>query len=171
MTDLVSGSIESLRGFHAELQQLVAVIPARDAQVRPYPDAWSIVEIIGHLGDAERVMRERIQLLCAHDAPTILPFDQDAAVRTNHYQHQDMNALLGTLVYERQQTLALVVGLQSADFSRTGWHSEVGLMRVDMMLEYLAKHDYSHYRHIHVILRHIAKNSPSLEDKGSPLHA
>jgi uncharacterized damage-inducible protein DinB len=171
MTDLVSVSIESLRGFHAELQQLVADIPARDAQMRPYSDAWSIVEIIGHLGDAERVLRERIQLLCAHDAPTINPFDQDAAVRTHQYQLQDMQVLLDTVVCERQQTLALVAGLQRADFSRTGWHCEVGLMRVDMMLEYLAKHDYSHYRHIHEILRHIAKNSPSLEDKGSPLHA
>ena len=120
MTDLVSGSIERLRGFHAELQQLVVDIPARDAQIRPYPDAWSIVEIIGHLGDAERVMRERIQLLCAHDAPTILPFDQDASVRTHQYQHQDMNALLDTLLYERQQTLAFLAGLQHADFSRTG---------------------------------------------------
>jgi len=171
MTDFVNLAIERLRGFPTELEQLVGDVSNADIRIRPYADSWSIVEIIGHLGDAERVMRHRIQQICIHHAPTIVPFDQDASVLAQRYQEANVHHLLGALHDERQATLACVARLSPADYARTGWHPEVGLLRIDMMLEYLAKHDYQHYRHIHVILRHIAKIGTASVVGGIPIHA
>ena len=171
MTDFVALSIESLQRFPAELAQLVWNLSSADVRIRPCADSWTIVEIAGHLGDAERVMRARIQQICTHDVPTIVPFDQDASVRLHHYNDADIQTLLADLHQERQTTLAFVASLSPAVYARTGWHPEVGLLRVDMMLEYLAKHDYQHYRHIHVILRHITKNGAASVREGTPIHA
>ncbi|MFM2309350.1 MAG: hypothetical protein RLY87_1471 [Chloroflexota bacterium] len=171
MTDIVTRAIESLRAFPTELESLIGNIACAQVRVRPSPDAWSIIEIAGHLTDAERVMRERITQICTNDAPIIIPFDQDASVRNQRYHDADLLEVLRSLHQERQTTLALVAQLRPADFARTGWHPEVGILRVDMLLEYLAKHDYQHYRHIHVILRHIAKIAVSPVSEGTHIHA
>ena len=153
MNEYVRRSIESLRTFPGHLLPFVRSIDPSLSQLRPTPTSWSVTEIIGHLGDAERVMRGRIHQICTSDHPVIEPFDQDAAVSQNGYRTTDFHTLLDALCAERTTTMAYLDGLAESAFSRTGWHQDVGLLRVDMMIEYLAKHDYEHYRHIHQILR------------------
>ena len=171
MTDIVTRAIESLRGFPMELENLIGHLSATHVRIRPSLDSWSIIEIAGHLTDAERVMRERIVQICSTDTPLIVPFDQDASVRQQRYHEAELHRMIRTLHQERQTTLAYVTQLRPVDFARTGWHPEVGILRVDMMLEYLATHDYQHYRHIHVILRHIAKIDAAPVNEGTHIHA
>lgn len=155
MSNVVLRSIERMQGFPAHLNTLITMLDATWIRLRPHPNAWSIVEIIGHLGDVERVMHERMHLIWTQQHPVIAVFDQDTSVRQHAYQHRALNQVLTTFAEERARTLAFLATLPRAAYARTGWHPEIGLLRVDMMIEHLAKHDYTHYRDIHVILRQV----------------
>ena len=159
MSNVVLRSIERMQGFPAHLNTLITMLDATWIRLRPHPNAWSIVEIIGHLADVERVMHERMQLICSQQHSIIEPFDQDTSVRQHAYQHRALDQVLATFADERARTLAFLATLPRAAYGRTGWHPEIGLLRVDMMIEHLAKHDYTHYRDIHVILRLVDNTS------------
>jgi len=148
-----------MQGFPGHLNTLTTMLDVAWIRLRPTPASWSIVEIIGHLADVERVMRERMYLVTSQQLAGIEAFDQDRSVRQHAYQHRALDQVLATFADERARTLAFLATLPQAVYARTGWHPEIGLLRVDMMIEHLAKHDYIHYRDIHVILRQVDKSS------------
>jgi uncharacterized damage-inducible protein DinB len=158
MSNVVLRSIERMQGFPGDLNTLTTMLDATWIRLRPAPTSWSIVEIIGHLGDVERVMRERMHLICTQQHPAIEAFDQDTSVLQHSYQQRALDQVLAAFADERARTLAFLATLPQAMYARTGWHPEIGLLRVDMIIEHLTKHDYSHYRDIHVILRQVDKS-------------
>jgi hypothetical protein len=145
--------MQSLRHAQSYLRTMVMPLSAATLTYRPAPQEWSITENIGHLIDTEQLLRMRMQLLCTHDNPTIVPYDQDAAVVRNDYQHADIWALWRTLIAERQTTLAWLSTLRPQHLQRRGWHGEYGLWTVEFVVAYLARHDYLHYTQITNVLR------------------
>lgn len=146
-------NIDSMSHAHPMLRTLVC--PLSDAQIRrkPAPNEWSIVEIVGHLIDTEQLLRYRIIRMITLDHPAIIPYDQDAAVIRNGYQHADLHVLLRTLATERQTTLQTFKGLSPTQLARTGWHLEYGLWVVADVITYLAKHDSMHDQQIRNAIR------------------
>jgi len=145
--------IESLRHAQAYLRTLVLPLTPAVVTFRTAPHEWSIIENVGHLIDTEQLLRARMQLLCDADNPTIVPYDQDAAVVRNDYQHADIWALWRTLASERQTTLTFLQTLRPQHLQRRGWHGDYGLWTVGFIVAYLAKHDYLHYAQISAVLR------------------
>ena len=144
--------VASLTHFQPFLRTLVGTLPERALRFRTAPHEWSIIENVGHLIDTEQLLRYRIQRMCQHDHPIIIPYDQDAAVVRNGYQQAVLTDLLTQLDRERQQTLAYFATLAPSDLLRTGWHAEYGLWRVDVVVSYLARHDYVHDQQIRGVL-------------------
>jgi hypothetical protein len=149
--------------FHANIDSMshaipmlrTLVCPLSDAQIRrkPAPTEWSIVEIVGHLIDTEQLLRYRIIRMTTLDHPAIIPYDQDAAVIRNGYQHADLHVLLRTLATERETTLQTFKGFSPTQLARTGWHLENGLWVVATVVTYLAKHDSMHDQQIRNAIR------------------
>lgn len=144
--------VASLSHFQPFLRTLVGSLPERALRFRTTPHEWSIIENIGHLIDTEQLLRYRIQRMCQLNHPTIVPYDQDAAVVRHNYQQASLTDLIATLDRERHQTLAYFATLAPSDLQRTGWHGEYGLWRVDFVVHYLADHDYLHDRQIRSVL-------------------
>ena len=140
---------------HAIPMLRTLVCPLSDAQIRrkPAPTEWSIVEIVGHLIDTEQLLRYRIIRMTTLDHPAIIPYDQDAAVIRNGYQHADLHVLLRTLATERQTTLQTFKGFSPTQLARTGWHLDYGLWVVADVITYLAKHDTMHDQQIRNAIR------------------
>lgn len=151
--------LESLRHAQAYLRTLVMPLPSAAWTYRPTPQEWSIIENVGHLIDTEQLLRTRILLLYTNDNPTIVPYDQDAAVVRNGYQHADIWGLWRTLTQERQTTLAFLQTLRPHHLQRRGWHGEYGLWTIDFIVTYLAKHDYLHYTQIRQNLKHYQQST------------
>lgn len=152
MFERFSADCESLA--HSLPMLAMLVNPLSDAQLRAKPDSreWSVIENVGHLIDTEQLLRYRIVRMCTLDHPVIVPYDQDAAVVRNGYQHAALAPLLQTLQAERTTTLRLLRGLQPSQLARTGWHLEAGLWTVAPVVTYLAKHDYVHQAQIRALL-------------------
>ena len=136
----------------AELRALGA-----DGGWRPEPGEWSANECVGHLIEAERRgFAGRIRTILAGgpggSVPAIPP-DLEAwdppAVATARQDHlRDAAELADEFATLRADGIALVRGLDPADFARQGMHPEVGLLRVDELLGEWVHHDRNHIRQL-----------------------
>lgn len=89
------------------------------------PGKWSIREIIGHLGDGERVFSYRALRFSRCD-PTPLPgFDENDYVREAPFNRIPIQHLLSELVLLRQATLYLFRGLDEEALMRRGVANEI----------------------------------------------
>jgi len=148
MNELFHANCQRLAHFQPRLRALVT--PLNDAQLRakPQPREWSVIENVGHLIDTEHLLRYRITRMCDEAMPTLINYDQDAAVIRHGYQTANVYELLATLARERQVTLNYFARLPLSHLSRTGWHNEYGLWQVASTITYLTNHDELHYNQI-----------------------
>ena len=70
------------------------------------PEGWSIVEIVGHLIDAERRAIERIAIIQREVDPVLAGYDQMAMVERQAYQQRSIGELLTEFEGVRSRRIA-----------------------------------------------------------------
>jgi hypothetical protein len=110
---------------------------AADLRRRPAEREWSVLELLGHLADAELVMAGRYRWVLAHDEPPISGYDQDRWV-------DDPRDLLALFEALRGANLALWRRTPAPARQRRGIHSERGPESLDLMFRMIAGHDRFH---------------------------
>jgi hypothetical protein len=84
------------------------------------PDKWSIREVVGHLGDCERIFAYRA-LRFARADDTMLPgFDENEFVKHARLDDRPMTSLIAELDAVRGASIALFDGLFPEEWSRAG---------------------------------------------------
>jgi DinB family protein len=126
--------------------QVAAVVEEAgpNLRTRPAPGEWSVVELLGHIMDAEIVLAGRYRWILAHDEPPILPYDQDLWVQRLHHQDDDPEDMLALLMALRSSHLALWARTPQSERDRVGHHAERGPESFDLMFRMLAGHDLFH---------------------------
>jgi DinB family protein len=117
---------------------------AADLRRRPAKGEWSVLELVGHLADAELVMAARYRWVLAHDKPPIAAYDQDRWVDGLRHNEDDPRDLLALFEALRRANLALWRGTPAKDRQRVGIHSERGPESLDLMFRMIAGHDRFH---------------------------
>jgi hypothetical protein len=126
-----------------------------DLRARPAPNEWSVVELLGHLVDAETVMSGRFRWTVSQDEPPLLGYDQDlwvARLRHNDDQPDDLLAVFSTL---RAANLRLGRRSSTDDRRRVAMHAERGAESYDLMFRMLAGHDRFHLNQMRATLRQV----------------
>ena len=172
---MATATPESLAAGRAYQQQLLSLLGADDpgevAQAtatavqsllreagphlttRPAPTEWSMLELVGHLVDAEIVMSGRYRWTISQDEPPLLGYDQDlwvSGLRHNEAQPDELLALFGAL---RAAHLRLWRRSTAADRERVAMHSERGPESYGLMFRMLAGHDRFHLNQMRDTLR------------------
>lgn len=130
-------------GTPAALRSLVADA-GPDLRRRPAENEWSVVELIGHIADAELVVAGRYRWILSQDEPPLLGYDQDLwAARLNHHD-ADPGDLLALFDALRRSDLALWKNTATADRARVGQHRERGPESYELSFRLLAGHDRIH---------------------------
>jgi hypothetical protein len=127
----------------AALRDLVERAGA-DIRTKPEEGEWSVIELIGHLTDAELVAAARYRWVLAHDGPELIAYDQDLWVdRLRHRDDppEELLALHGAL---RDANLRLWERTPVGDRERYGIHAERGRESFDQLFRTLAGHDRFH---------------------------
>lgn len=128
---------------------LVAGVPAEQARWRPAEDAWSLLEVIGHLGDEERQdFRVRLDLILHDPAAAWPPIDPKGWVTEHRYNERDLAEAVQGFLAARAASLAWLRGLAAPDWDATvhtlwGWSTTAG----DMLAAWAA-HDVLHMRQL-----------------------
>jgi len=115
----------------------------------PAPGEWCVLEVIGHLIEAEeRGFAGRVRTLLAEPDPEFRTWDQDAVSRNRRDCDRDSASLLGEWTRIREASATLVDGLHHGDLGRAGRHPTVGRLSVADLLAEWVHHDRNHHRQI-----------------------
>ncbi len=127
----------------AETTAFFAPFSAEQARWRPAPEEWSVIEIVGHLADSERIFSYRALRIARND-PTPLPrVDFESYVPAAGFERRALADVVGEYVAVRHATLALLRGLDAAAWIRRGT-ADGNAISVRALAYILAGHETHH---------------------------
>ncbi|TME25545.1 MAG: DinB family protein [Chloroflexi bacterium] len=115
-----------------------------DLRTTPAPGEWSVLELLGHLVDAEIVLSGRYRWVLSHDRPPLLGYDQDRWVERLRHNDDPPDALLEVFSTLRTANLRLWNRSSADDRQRVAMHAERGPESYELMFRMLAGHDRFH---------------------------
>ena len=95
-----------LAGQTQMLRDLVARVPAGRETFRYGPGKWSIREVIGHIGDAERVFGYRAFCISRGEQASLPAFDENAYIKESGYDRRPASELVELFASLRAANLA-----------------------------------------------------------------
>jgi hypothetical protein len=131
------------RATSASLRKIIAQA-GDNLRIRPAPGEWSVIELLGHVLDAEIVSSARYRWVIAENRPPLVPYDQDLWVDALGYSRADPHELLKTFDALRAANLALWERSTPEQRVRDGMHAERGPESFDLMFRLLAGHGRFH---------------------------
>ena len=139
---------------HAVLEEAGASL-----RQRPAPAEWSVLELLGHMVDAETVMSARYRWTVSQDKPPLIGYDQDLWVERLRHNDDQVDELLGIFAALRGANLGLWRRSSSADRQRVAIHAERGPESYDLMFRMIAGHDRFHLNQMRETLRQVRSAS------------
>lgn len=136
--------LEVLARTPSELEARLAGLDEAVLSRRPRPGAWSVKQVLGHLGDTEWVYGYRMRLMLSHDGPEIAGYDQDVMVAGLAHKERPVSMLMEELRRLRGLNLDLYRRTRGPAWARVGRHSERGEESVELSIKLLAGHDLRH---------------------------
>lgn len=136
----------------------VSGLPDKTLRYKPSPDKWCILEILGHLADAEVIMSYRIRQMLADKDPVIAPIDQDAWAKNLGYLESSVPELVALYGLNRHATLQLLRRVKAADLEKAAYHPELKRpLNVAEMVERIAAHGPNHLQQIERLKKEAAQ--------------
>jgi hypothetical protein len=123
-------------------------ISESEALARYAPGKWSIKQVIGHLGDTERVMSYRLLRIARGDQTPLSGFDENFYVDAGGFEHRPLKSLVAEFEKTRAATLPLIETVPADAWTRMGSANGAALS-ARALLYILA----GHVEHHSVILR------------------
>lgn len=99
---------------------LLAPLSRERALARPKPDDWNILEVLGHITDAEQVFAYRALRIARGDQTPLAGFDQDDYVRAAHFAERELAELIEAYAAQRRATIAMLRSFNEGDWLRRG---------------------------------------------------
>lgn len=123
--------------------------------MRTYRDSgngWTVLEVLCHLRDFEKVFHHRAKITVEQDNPE-LPFpDHEALVTENRYNEQDVLEVLATWKAERLAHIDFMKARGEDDWERPAQHPNRGKFTLHDQLFLTVWHDTNHLEQITRIL-------------------
>lgn len=136
--------IESQRKAPKRFKKLLKGLSPKQIARRPGEGKWSILEIVGHMADAEFVNGTRMRFVAAHDRPAIPAYDENLFAARLGNERAKVKDLLDAFTRLRAINMALLERLPEGALDRVGIHSERGEESIRTMLTMYAGHDRIH---------------------------
>ena len=131
-----------------DLLAAVDGLSERDLDRRLAAGKWNIRQQVHHIADAEAVAVYRMKKIIAEDRPIIMAFDQDRWSQKFKYEDSAVENSIALFFTLRASMTPLLKRLTDSDFSRTGVHSERGLISVEDLLADAIEHTEHHLKEI-----------------------
>jgi hypothetical protein len=111
-------------------------------------DAWSVVEIVCHLRDAEEIALDRVRRMRDEDTPLMRDYDQAALAVERRYNVQSLPEAVEAFSSLRAQMLAILEAMDDDGWSRAGIIGDVGEVSIYAYLSHRVMHDAVHLAQI-----------------------
>jgi hypothetical protein len=146
--------VELLLATPAALRALTAGAPRTAMRFREHASAWTIVEVVSHMADAEVVdWVPRIEIILS-DTPDreFAPFDRRGGF--TRYKGWKLGELLEEFDRLRRSNVERLLSyrIRPEALQRTGVHPELGVVTLEQLLACWATHDCAHMAQLSRIL-------------------
>ncbi len=132
-----------------EIAAAVSGLSEKVLRYKPSPEQWCVLEILGHLADAEIIYGYRLRQMLADTKPVIAPIDQDAWTRNLNYLNSPAIELVAFYGLGRHHNLRLLRSLRTADLAKSAFHPEMQReMTVEDLVERMGGHGTAHLQQI-----------------------
>ena len=130
------------------IRQLTVGVSDEQARWKPDPESWSILEVINHLYDEER-LDFRVRLDHILHKPGVNPpgINPQGWVTERAYNTRELDPSLDNFLQEREQSLTWLRGLESPDWDAT-YTAPWGEIRAGDMFAAWVAHDLLHLRQL-----------------------
>jgi uncharacterized damage-inducible protein DinB len=130
------------------IRALVSGISQEEAQVKPTPDDWSILEVICHLYDEEHIdFRPRLAIILQRSTDEFPPNNPQEWVTERGYNERDLAEVLEHFLAERQRSLVWLKSLSGSDWDTLNANNYRSLHAGDMFAAWV-EHDTHHMRQL-----------------------
>ena len=130
------------------IHALVARVSDGDAAWKPDPASWSILEVINHMYDEERLdFRVRLDIILHHQEQSWPPIDPEGWVVQHRYNERVLSKSLENFLTERSKSLAWLAALENPDWEQT-YESPFGRITAGDMFGSWVTHDQIHMRQL-----------------------
>jgi len=127
---------------------LLAGIGQEEAQIKPSPGKWSILEVVCHLYDEEREdFREHLDFILHRQHEEWHPISPFAWVKLRKYNEQNFKTMQRKFFSERRKSLAWLHSLKRVDWN-IKYTSKQGSMSAGEMFSCWVAHDNLHVRQL-----------------------
>jgi hypothetical protein len=144
----------------ATLREVIAAA-GDHLRTRPAEGEWSVIELLGHMVDAEIISSARYRWVIAEVRPPLIGYDQDLWVDALGYGNADPGELLATFDALRTANLALWRCSTPEQRARDGLHAERGPESFDLMFHLIAGHGRFHIDQMRRTLDAVRAGAPS----------
>lgn len=136
--------VERLAGTPARIEEKIATIPAAIVTLRT-GDGWTIKEHIGHLGDAERLWKARLdEFLAGASELTAADLSKNKERAAKHTE-RDIGELAGAFREARSGLVKRLVTVDAKTVVASAMHPRLGReMRLIDLCSFVAEHDDHH---------------------------
>jgi hypothetical protein len=135
-----------------KIERLIQGVSTSKLRNRPVPDKWSVSEILAHLSETEIAGSWRIRSILGAPGTPVAAYDQDAWVKSGHYEKRDPRKSLELFRVLREANLALLKSLTPEQWKHYGMHAERGRETIERVVLMFAGHDLNHLKQIEAIL-------------------
>lgn len=121
---------------------------------KPSPEKWCVLEVLGHLADAEIIYGYRLRQMLADTKPVIAPLDQDAWACNLNYLDSPPAELVAFYGLARLHNLRLLRSLKASGLSKSAFHPEMQKeITVADLVERMGSHGAAHLQQIEELKR------------------
>ena len=147
MNDIIIIHLQKNLGI---FRRLLLDIPNKEMYLwKPNPDRWSLLEILCHLYDEERLdFKFRIKHALEKPGKTVPDIEPELWVQQNEYIKQDYRATLEKFSSERTDSVLWLKSLGDVNWNNAIDHKEIGELSARSLLVNWLSHDYLHMRQI-----------------------
>jgi len=144
-------TLNALAAFPAQLEAHFALFPAEFRHWAPPSwdgvpsEPFTAIEQLCHVRDIEvDGYQVRFRRTLEEHAPHLASIDSEAVARQRDYGRADPAAAFAQFREARQRTLALLRGVEAADFARPAQFEGYGRVTLRGLVHYLCSHDQQH---------------------------
>jgi hypothetical protein len=132
-----------------EIAAAVSGLSEKILRYKPSQEKWCVLEVLGHLADAEIIYGYRVRQMLADTKAAIAPLDPDAWARNLNYLDSPPSELVAFYGLGRHHNLRLLRSLKLSDLSKSAFHPELQReMTVADLVERMGGHGAAHLQQI-----------------------
>ena len=145
--------IGKIRALPGEVERLVAGLTPEQLTTAYLPGEWTVAQNVHHLVDSHLNSYVRCKLIATEEQPTFRPYDQDLWAVLPDAAQADIADSLAILRHLHARWVVFWEALGEADWTRTGFHPESGVVTLVDQLRLYAEHGEGHLEQMTRTLR------------------